>query len=181
MTRAWSSKPFQQIHCTYLFSVVIQPKSGLGRVVIEVSKLHNKHNRRIAILSAGFEPIVAAVKRLKMSGPLASTGWYSCRNEIWDKMGRTRSSNWKKPDSRGNVGVSVRRLTRDNIAVIWGTYIVRLCNGLNCSRNAVTLVWLDLLLCHVRFQCFEIIPQEWMYGDFGAIELRTDFVFRCDQ
>ena len=54
------------------FPVVLHPKSGLGRVVFEVPKSHNKHDRT-AIPSAGFEPVVSAVKRLKTLRPPAAT------------------------------------------------------------------------------------------------------------
>jgi hypothetical protein len=56
----------------FFFSVVLQPKSGLVRVVFEVPKSHNKHKRRTAIPPAGFEPVVAA-KRLKRLRPPAAT------------------------------------------------------------------------------------------------------------
>ena len=58
----------------FFFSpVVLQPKSGLGRIVFEVQKSHNEHKRRTAIPSAGFEPVVSAVKRHKTLRPPAAT------------------------------------------------------------------------------------------------------------
>jgi len=88
------------------FSLVQQPKSGPGRLIIEVSwshkirhththpvgllwasdqpvaeaatyTTHNKHNRRTSMPSAGFEPAIPAIERLQ-TYPLGRTATGIC-------------------------------------------------------------------------------------------------------